>query len=153
MVCGKKFIWIYCSWGNQITVRFQLNPDALKAEWGMGMLSKLFGSTKSQGNGAHEHAIIIHFTYGSTNLQHVYALEDEMMRAISDAGAGEYDGHEVAQDGSDGFFYMYGPDAEALYRVISPLLAEYPFMRGAKVTLRFGPRRPWTPKRVFHLAD
>ena len=117
----------------------------------MGLLSKLFGSRKPGEKGPPEHAVIVHFYYGSTNLQHVYALEDQLRTAISEAAVGEYDGHEVADDGSDGFFYMYGPDAEALFRVIRPLLVGFPFMRGAKVTLRFGPRRRGIPKRVVEL--
>ena len=117
----------------------------------MGLLSKLFGSKQKSQKGSPEHAVLIHFSYGSTNLQHVFALEDRLRTVISEAGVGEYDGHEVAEDGSDGFFYLYGPDAEAIFRVIRPALAEYPFMRGAKVTLRFGPRRRRTPKRVVQL--
>lgn len=119
----------------------------------MGVLSKLFGPKKHVRKGPPEHSVIVHFSYGSTNLQHVYALEDLLRNAISEAAAGEYDGHEVAEDGSDGFYYMYGPDAEALYRVISPILAASSFMRGATVTLRFGPPKRSTPKRVIQLPS
>jgi hypothetical protein len=117
----------------------------------MRLLSKLFRSRKQRAKRPPEHAVIIHFSYGSTNLQHVFALEDQLRSVVSEAGVGEYDGHEVAEDGSDGSYYIYGPDAEALFRVISPLLAAYPFMRGAKVTLRFGARRRGTPKRTIQL--
>lgn len=117
----------------------------------MGLLSRLFGSRKSARKGPPEHEVIVHFSYGSTNLQHMYALEDLLRHAISEAAAGEYDGHEMAGDGSDGFFYMYGPDAEVLFRVISPVLAASSFMRGATVTLWFGPRKWRTPKRVIQL--
>jgi hypothetical protein len=81
----------------------------------------------------------------------MYALEDALRHAISEAKVGEYDGHEIPGDGSEGFFYMYGPDAEALYRVISPVLAESSFMHGATVTLWFGPRARRTQKRVIEL--
>jgi hypothetical protein len=117
----------------------------------MGVLSKLLRPSKPARKGLPEHAVIIHFSYGSTNLQHVYALEDSLRIAISESGAGEYDCYEVADDGSDGFFHMYGPDAEVLFRVISPVLAAYSFMRGATVTLRFGPPKRGTPKRVIQL--
>jgi hypothetical protein len=83
----------------------------------------------------------------------VYALEDLLRNSVSEAAAGEYDGHEVAEDGSDGFYYMDGPDAEVLYRVISPILAASSFMRGATVTLRFGPPKRGTPKRVIQLPS
>src|ERR1700686_4207804 len=118
----------------------------------MGLLSRLF-KAKEPDNKHPEHAVIVHFFYGSTNLQHVYALEDSLRNAVSEAAAGEYDRYEVAADGSDGFFYLYGPDAEALYRVISPVLATASFMQGATITLRFGPRKMRTPKRVIKLPD
>ena len=117
----------------------------------MCRLSRLFGSRKPVRKGPSEHAVIVHFLYGSTNLQHVYALEDLLRTAISEAAAGAYDGYEVADDGSDGYFYMYGPDAEVLLRVISPVLATFSFMRGATVTLWFGPPKRRTPKRVIQL--
>jgi hypothetical protein len=117
----------------------------------MGVLSKLLRPTEAARKSPPEHAVIVHFLYGSTNLQYVYALEDLLRIAISESGAGEYDGHEVAEDGSDGFFYMYGPDAEALFRVVSPVLATFSFTRAATVTLRFGPPKRGTRKRVIHL--
>ena len=119
----------------------------------MGLLSKLFRSKKNVPKGPPEHEVVVHFFYGSTNYQHMYALEDTIRNTIIEAAVGKYDGHEVADDGSDISFYMYGPDAEALYRVISPLLAESPFMRGATVTLWFGPRKRGTQKRVIELPS
>lgn len=117
----------------------------------MGLLSKLFGKKNNSRQDRHEHEVIVHFSYGSTNFQHMYALEDQLRHEITESGVGEYDGHEVPEDGSEGFFYMYGPDAEALYRAISPLLAESSFMHGATVTLWFGPRGRKTQKRVINI--
>jgi hypothetical protein len=117
----------------------------------MGVLSKLLGPRKVVGNARPQQEVIVHFLYGSTNLQHVYALEDLLRIATSEAAAGEYDGREMADDGSDGYLYMYGPDAKALYRAISPVLAASPIMRGATVTLQFGPTKRKTPKRVIQL--
>jgi hypothetical protein len=119
----------------------------------MGLLSRVFGSREPVRESPAEHAVIIHFLYGSTNLQYVYALEDLLRIAISDAAAGEYDHHEVAEDGNDGFFYMYGMDADVLLRVISPALAKFSFMRGATVTLWYGPQKRSTPKRVIELPQ
>jgi hypothetical protein len=119
----------------------------------MRVLSRLFGSSKPARKGPPEHVVSVHFLYGSTNLQYVYALEDLLSVAISEAAAGEYDYYEVANDGSDGFFYMRGPDAEILLRVIRPVLAQFTFMRGATVTLWFGPPKRGTPKRVVHLPE
>jgi hypothetical protein len=117
----------------------------------MGVLTKLLRPKNYSPKAAPEHTVVVHFFYGSTNLQHVYALEDSLRTAIFEAAAGEYDTYEVADDGSDGFLYMYGPDAEVLFRAISPVLAASCFMNGATVTLSFGPPTWRTPKRVIQL--
>ena len=100
-----------------------------------------------------EHAVIINFKYGSTDLKPLFQLESSLEKAIAEAGAGQYDGNEVASDGSDGTLYMYGPDAEALFLVVSPVLSTASFMRGASVTLRFGPPQQGTPQRVVQLPS
>lgn len=86
-----------------------------------------------------EHAVIVRFDYGSTNLDPLFALEEQLEDAISSAEAGEYDGNEVAVSGSDGFLYMYGPDADALYAVMRPVLASSTCIRNVVATLRYGP--------------
>jgi hypothetical protein len=81
----------------------------------------------------------VHFAYGSTDLSRLFALEERLEAVIADASAGEFDGNEVATDGSDGTLYMYGPDADALFAVVRPALEATDFMRGARVRLRYGP--------------
>lgn len=104
----------------------------------MGLFDKLFGQQKKQSAVA-AHAVIVHFRYGSTDLSRLFALEEELERAIAVAGVGEFDGNEIAADGSDGSLYMYGPDADALFEAARSTLASASFMRGARVTLRYGP--------------
>jgi hypothetical protein len=41
-----------------------------------------------------EHAVIVHFRYGSTDLAPLFALEDKLQAAIEKARAGEFDGKE-----------------------------------------------------------
>lgn len=55
--------------------------------------------------------------------------------------AGEYDGNEVAKDGSHGTLYMYGPDAERLFETVRTVLEASEFMNGATVKLRYGPAK------------
>ena len=82
----------------------------------------------------------VHFEYGgSTDLTPLFELEGRLESAISGAAAGEYDGSEIATDGSDGFLYMYGPDADTLFAIARPILEQVDFMQGAKVKLRYGP--------------
>lgn len=51
---------------------------------------------------------------------------------------GVYDGHEIVLDNSDGSFYMYGPNAEAMFIAIKPTLEQATFMQGAEARLEFG---------------
>lgn len=119
----------------------------------MGWLSKLFGVRNTAKNGSSQQEVEVHFPYGSTNFQHVYALGDKIQVAINEAKVGEYDGHALPADGSEGRYFVYGPDAEAIFKVIAPVLEASPLMRGATVTLHFGPPSWRTPKRVIKLPQ
>ena len=99
-----------------------------------------------------EHAVIVHFNYWSTDLQPLFALEDKLEQAISAADVGELDGNEVATDGSDGYLYMYGPDADMLFAAVEPVLKSSSFMAGASVTRRYGPPEDGVREVVVKIA-
>jgi hypothetical protein len=105
----------------------------------MGILDRLFGKRAKQAAPAPSHAVLVDFAYGSTDLSRLFALEEQLEQAIAAAGVGEFDGNEVATDGSDGTLYMYGPDADALFAAVRPILEASDFMNGARVKLRYGP--------------
>ena len=109
----------------------------------MKFFNILFGkrSKGQQGpiNQGPEHAVIIRFNYGIEGLEELYLLEHKLEKALQEYNVGEYDGHEIAIDNSDGFLYMYGPNAENLYKSIKQILIETTFMKGAIAKLRFGP--------------
>ena len=108
----------------------------------MGLLDKILGRKEPEPPSPSpppEHAVLVHFGYGSTDLSRLFSLEERLEAAIAAAGVGELDGNEVAADGSDGTLYMYGPDADALFAVVRPDLETTDFMRGARVRLRYGP--------------
>ena len=105
----------------------------------MGIVNKIFGNVRKDPSTAPEHAVIVHFRYGHTNLQPIFDLEDALEAAITAAGVVEFDGNDIAQDGSDGHLYMYGPDADRLFAAVKPILASVDFMQGATVRLRYGP--------------
>jgi hypothetical protein len=119
----------------------------------MGLLSRLFGSRNAAKKGASEQEVEVRFAYGSTNFQHVYSLGDKIRLAIVEAKVGEYDGHALPADGSECRYFVFGPDAEAIFRVIAPVLEASPLMRGATVTLHFGLPSWRTPKRVIKLPQ
>jgi hypothetical protein len=119
----------------------------------MGLLSRLFGSRNAEKSGASEQEVEVHFAYGSTNFQYVYALGDQIQLAITEAKAGEYDGHALPADGSEGRYFLKGPDAETMFKVIAPVLEASPLMRGAKITLYYGPAGWSTRKRIIKLPQ
>jgi hypothetical protein len=104
----------------------------------MGIFSRLFGN-KPQGTATGDHAVIVHFDYGSTDLTPLSALEEQLEEAINGAGVGEFDGNEVAVDGSDGSLYMYGPNADRLFETVRPVLERSTAIRNAVATVRYGP--------------
>jgi len=105
----------------------------------MSLLGWLFGKRSERPPAASEHAVFVHFTYGGADLSSLYALDDQLEQVTADAGVGECDGHEIAVDGSDGTFYLYGPDADSLFAAVRPTLEATGFTKGARVTLRYGP--------------
>jgi hypothetical protein len=105
----------------------------------MGLIDKLFGSTHEQSKKQPQHAVIIYFNYGMESLDPLFELCDKLERVIEESAVGEFDGHEIAVDGSDGSLYMYGPNAETLFKAVKPALDETAFIKGGVAKLRFGP--------------
>ena len=108
----------------------------------MGFLNKIFRSKKNESLNNEteiEHAVIIQFDYGIEGMEDLYKLRDKLESIIEENQLGEYDGHEMATDYSDGFLYMYGPNAETLFSGIKETLENTKYMKGAKAKLRFGP--------------
>ena len=85
------------------------------------------------------HAVIVCFRWASEDLAPLYALDQRLATAIEDAGAGTYEGHEVALlEGDDAYLFMEGPDADQLFAVARPILEATPMLDGARATLRYG---------------
>jgi hypothetical protein len=84
------------------------------------------------------HSVIVYFQYGHESLELLHTLESKLRIALYNANAGELDGHEIAMDSTDGFLYLYGNNAEELFKAIRPILLMEPFMHRAEVSLRFG---------------
>jgi hypothetical protein len=85
-----------------------------------------------------EQAVIVYFDYGNTDWKPFFAFEKTLKDEITKAGVGDYDGNELAVDGSDGRLYMYGPDADKLFAVVRPILLSSALLRNINVTLRYG---------------
>jgi hypothetical protein len=98
-----------------------------------------------------EHVVIVEFEYPRGDRDALRAVEARLAAAITAAGAGEFDGDELAVDRCEGSFYMYGPDAEALFAVVRPILAGAACLHETRVTLRFGPPHEGVPERILAL--
>ncbi len=88
-----------------------------------------------------EQAVFVHLD-GRTLPTELYAqydltdLEDQLEEAIRQAGLGVYDGNELGP--GEVTLFMYGPDAEALYRVIEPILIGNPLCQNARIVICSG---------------
>ena len=51
-----------------------------------------------------EEAVIIEFNYGLEEIEPFYDLSDKLRALVDESNLGEYDGHEIAMDNSDGSF-------------------------------------------------
>jgi hypothetical protein len=88
--------------------------------------------------GAAEQAVMVHFDYGSTDWAPFFVFEKKLSAAIDSSGEGDYDGNELAVDGSDGTLYMYGPGADKVIAVALPLLQACPLLKNVTVILVYG---------------
>ncbi|MFJ5707638.1 hypothetical protein [Streptomyces sp. NPDC093105] len=88
-----------------------------------------------------EQAVIARFQLGGEDLGEpdqwslVFEAERSIEATVAAAGVGEVDGNEFG--GGEVVIFAYGPDADALYRVMEPGLRALPF-RPAHVVLRYG---------------
>jgi hypothetical protein len=85
-----------------------------------------------------KHALIIRFVYGLSTSNQFDELAETLYEAFLEYEPAEYDGHEIAMDLSDGMFFFYGPDADELLKLASPILLKYEFMKGAECIRRYG---------------
>jgi len=100
-----------------------------------------------------EQAVIVHFLYGSRDWKPFFSFEEKLENAIHASGVGEYDGNELAADGSDGFLYMYAPDAERLFKLVRPYLEGNALLKNVVVTIRYGAADdPKVKERVVKLG-
>jgi hypothetical protein len=84
-------------------------------------------------------------------LDDLHALEKKLTRAIQSAHAGVFDEDEIAVDGSQGTVYMYGPNADALFAVVKPLVRSSTSLVKPVATILYGPAVPGVRERVVNL--
>jgi hypothetical protein len=103
----------------------------------MALFARLFGRNKRPP----DQAVLVHLdgvglpdaVYEEYDLA---TIEDQLSSAVTRDGTGDFDGNEVGQGGAT--LFMYGPDAERLFRTVEPVLRAYPLCRGARAVIRAG---------------
>ncbi len=95
-------------------------------------------SQKMNTSSSNQHSVLVHFLYYKEELDALYELDEKLENAIRDAGVGKHEYHEINMDMSDGTLFMYGPNAEELFKVAKPILEKTDFCQGAWAVLRFG---------------
>ena len=74
-------------------------------------------------------------TFISDEEWNVYDIEDQLIEAVETAGVGEFDGNLMGP--GEVVLYAYGPDADALFAVMEPILRSVP-AREAYAIKRYG---------------
>lgn len=101
----------------------------------------------------YKQSVLINFYYGYQELEELHSLESKLRILLFDKGIGELDGHEINMDGSDGTLFLYGHNAEELFKTIEPLLLQTPFMKKAEVHLRFGDIRDTSAPEIDFILE
>ncbi|MDF2435861.1 MAG: hypothetical protein K0Q95_237 [Bacteroidota bacterium] len=108
----------------------------------MGILDKLFAQIDLESPVVErepQQSVIITFYYGLDDICYLHDLEEKLRVVLDGLDVGEWDGHDLAWDNTDGSLYFYGPNAETLFKAIKPTLEATEFLIGATANLRFGP--------------
>lgn len=95
-------------------------------------------SNKTPESSASQQAVIVKYRFASGNLDRIFELEEQLARVVEAMPGCEFDGNEIAVDGRDNLFYMYGPDADKLFEAIEPVLLSSEILSEAQVRLRYG---------------
>ena len=82
--------------------------------------------------------LTIYFQHGIRDIIPYSDFIQKIRLTLSESGAGEYLGDDMAIDGGDAEGVFSGQSARALFEILRDDLDKLSFMRGARVTLVFG---------------
>ena len=105
----------------------------------MGFFGNLFGRRPTPK--ASQQALIIHLKMSSANgadeeRARLHELEDKVIQSIDRSGEGEYDGNEIGE--GEYVLYLYGPDADRLWRIVQRHFQGSAIHRGSYARKRYG---------------
>lgn len=118
----------------------------------MGFLKDEFGIEENLGMKEstieYNHSVLIHFFNESQENDELYTVGMRLSKFIEEHRLGVYDFHEVAMNGTHGTLFMYGTDAEKLFKGVLPILRIPAFLKGATAVLRFGSYKDQDAKEI-----
>ena len=83
-----------------------------------------------------EQAVLIFISSFTDPAADLAGIEDALIERIESAGVGEFDGNEVGPEHAT--LFMYGPDADALWSAVEPVVRQAPLGAGCFVVKRYG---------------
>jgi hypothetical protein len=83
-----------------------------------------------------DHAVLVYVKQLPGEDMALVDIEDPLIEAIEQAEVGEFDGNGIGPDGAE--LYMYGPDGEALWAIVEPVLRTAALAPGSYAVIRFG---------------
>lgn len=83
-----------------------------------------------------EHAVLVYITALADPDAGLDEIEDPLIKAIETAGVGEFDGNVMGPEGA--VLYMYGPDADALWTTVEPVVRSANLSAGSYAVKRYG---------------
>ena len=109
----------------------------------MGFLARLFGGKPRPAQRPDSRECVMVHLDGTSLPDEVYqqcdvmTLSEQLGEALERQRLGEYDGDE--QGPTETTLFMYGADAEQLFRGVEDVLRAYPLCSNARVVIRHGP--------------
>ncbi len=103
-----------------------------------------------------EQAVIVHFLYGNswTGSHSSSFVKRSLKMPSTHPALVTMTETNLANDGSDGVLYMYGPDADRLFAFVRPYLVGNTLLKGVEVTIRYGAANdPKVKQRVVKLGN
>jgi hypothetical protein len=123
----------------------------------MGFFKDTFGiegsSDFEETESEFKHSVLIYFHNGTEGMEDHYELGKVLSNFIGEQKLGVYDGHEIAMDDSHGTLFMYGHNAEDLFKGVLPILKKAEFLKGGSAVLRFGTYEEDAKEIVIELED
>lgn len=100
------------------------------------MFSRLFKSRLKPQPSSQEgqQSVLLYIT--GEDFDRMVVLSESLASAIESTEVGEFDGNEIG--GGETVLFMYGRDAEQIFRTVEPILMKDESLHGTKAVIRWG---------------